>query len=331
MWCNASAPSVFPIRRRSTHRTVLSGRDPRTGRTAWDAYGARHRAQVRGSLRDHDLPRQPRGRRAGPLLGGPDRVRGPRLVRVPPRNTVAAHHAHRRQRRRSGGTHDDPDGNGGNGTFCTVQFSVPFRGIDTLANVALLFPVTLFAGLRTTRPVWAVAAASGFSAAVELLQALVPSLGRACDTNDWFMNTVGAVLAGWSPSASSRSIAGHRADPSSRRGSRSPDRLARATASRVHRIGARTTGPGLANAGRCPVRTCSTPHARRSVATRHCRRRDRSTPTRAGSRAGHRGALRTRGSTVTRAPSSDQRMTVSNSRSSAPVATGLLPPWCAPA
>lgn len=89
-----------------------------------------------------------------------------------------------------------PDGTGGNGTFCTVQFSVPFRGIDTLANVALLFPVTLFAGLRTTRPVWAVAAASGFSAAVELLQALVPSLGRACDTDDWFMNTVGAVLAG---------------------------------------------------------------------------------------------------------------------------------------
>ena len=89
-----------------------------------------------------------------------------------------------------------PAGDGGNGTFCTVQFSVPFQGIDTLANVALLFPVTLFAALLTNRPVWIVAAASGLSAAIELVQALLPDLGRACDTNDWFMNTVGAVLAG---------------------------------------------------------------------------------------------------------------------------------------
>ena len=89
-----------------------------------------------------------------------------------------------------------PAGDGGNGTFCTVQFSVPFQGIDTLANVALLFPVTLFAALLTSRPVRVVAAASGLSAAIELVQALLPDLGRACDTNDWFMNTVGAVLAG---------------------------------------------------------------------------------------------------------------------------------------
>ena len=89
-----------------------------------------------------------------------------------------------------------PAGDGGNGVFCTVQFSVPFQGIDTLANVALLFPLTLFAALLTNRPVPVVAAASGLSAAIELVQALLPSLGRACDTNDWFMNTVGAVLAG---------------------------------------------------------------------------------------------------------------------------------------
>jgi VanZ family protein len=89
-----------------------------------------------------------------------------------------------------------PAGDGGNGTFCTVQFSIPFQGIDTLANVALLFPLTLFAALLTRRPVWVVAAASGLSAAIELVQALLPNLGRACDTNDWFMNTVGAVLAG---------------------------------------------------------------------------------------------------------------------------------------
>lgn len=89
-----------------------------------------------------------------------------------------------------------PAGDGGNGVFCTVQFSVPFQGIDTLANVALLLPAALFAGLLTNRPLWVTAAASGLSAAVELVQALLPSLGRACDTNDWLMNTVGAVLAG---------------------------------------------------------------------------------------------------------------------------------------
>jgi hypothetical protein len=89
-----------------------------------------------------------------------------------------------------------PAGDGGNGTFCTVQFSIPFQGIDTLANVALLFPLTLFAALLTNRPVSVVAAASGLSAVIELVQALLPDIGRACDTNDWFMNTVGAVLAG---------------------------------------------------------------------------------------------------------------------------------------
>ncbi|MFJ3385118.1 MULTISPECIES: VanZ family protein [unclassified Curtobacterium] len=89
-----------------------------------------------------------------------------------------------------------PAGEGGNGVVCTVQFSVPFRGIDTLANVALLFPVTLFAALLTGRPVAVLTAASGLSAAIELVQALLPALGRACDTNDWFMNSVGAVLGG---------------------------------------------------------------------------------------------------------------------------------------
>ena len=78
--------------------------------------------------------------------------------------------------------------------FCTVQFSVPFQGIDTLANVALMLPLALFAALRLRRPLPVFAAVSGLSALIELLQALVPTLGRACDTDDWFMNTVGAAL-----------------------------------------------------------------------------------------------------------------------------------------
>jgi VanZ family protein len=78
--------------------------------------------------------------------------------------------------------------------FCTVQFSVPFQGIDTLANVAMMLPLTLFAALRLGRPLPVFAAVSCLSALIELLQALVPTLGRACDTDDWFMNTIGAAF-----------------------------------------------------------------------------------------------------------------------------------------
>lgn len=78
--------------------------------------------------------------------------------------------------------------------FCTVQFSVPFQGIDTLANIAMMVPLTLFAALRLRRPLLVFAAVSGLSAIIELVQALIPALGRSCDTNDWYMNTVGAAV-----------------------------------------------------------------------------------------------------------------------------------------
>lgn len=78
--------------------------------------------------------------------------------------------------------------------FCTVQFSVPFQGIDTLANLAMLVPLALFASLRFRRPLRTFAAVSGLSALIELTQAFLPALGRSCDTDDWFMNTIGAAL-----------------------------------------------------------------------------------------------------------------------------------------
>lgn len=78
--------------------------------------------------------------------------------------------------------------------FCTVQFSVPFAGVETLANIALLLPATLFTALAVERPVLVFAAASALSASVELVQGLLPALGRACDTNDWYMNTIGAAV-----------------------------------------------------------------------------------------------------------------------------------------
>ena len=38
------------------------------------------------------------------------------------------------------------------------------------------------------------AALIGLSVSLEALQALVPGLGRSCDTNDWLSNTIGAAV-----------------------------------------------------------------------------------------------------------------------------------------
>ena len=78
---------------------------------------------------------------------------------------------------------------------CAVQFSVPSLGsVELLANVALFLPPAFFAAAATRRPLLVLAAGTGLSAAIEALQAAVPALQRSCDTNDWAMNTAGAVL-----------------------------------------------------------------------------------------------------------------------------------------
>lgn len=83
-----------------------------------------------------------------------------------------------------------------NEILCTVQFSVPTLGaVESLANVALFLPPVCFAALASRRPVTMLAAGSALSAVIETFQALVPAIGRACDTDDWLMNTIGALLA----------------------------------------------------------------------------------------------------------------------------------------
>lgn len=77
---------------------------------------------------------------------------------------------------------------------CTVQFALPSpTTVELLANVALLLPAACFATLATRRPLLVLAAVSAGSAAIEAVQALLPLIGRACDTNDWFMNSLGAA------------------------------------------------------------------------------------------------------------------------------------------
>ncbi len=79
---------------------------------------------------------------------------------------------------------------------CTLQFSLPtFGTVELLANMALFFPAVFFATLATGRPLLMLGAGAALSAAVEAVQALVPAIGRACDTNDWAMNTAGTIAA----------------------------------------------------------------------------------------------------------------------------------------
>lgn len=81
--------------------------------------------------------------------------------------------------------------------FCHVEFALPSLGaVESLANIALFYPPVLFLAVATTRPALAVLAGSALSVVIELVQGAVPALGRACDTQDWLMNTVGALLTG---------------------------------------------------------------------------------------------------------------------------------------
>jgi hypothetical protein len=78
---------------------------------------------------------------------------------------------------------------------CSVQWILPTPGrVELMANLVLFVAPVLLGGVATRRPVLALVAASALSAALEALQALVPAIGRSCDTNDWLSNTIGAVI-----------------------------------------------------------------------------------------------------------------------------------------
>jgi hypothetical protein len=88
---------------------------------------------------------------------------------------------------------------GGPGTDVTCAVEVPYfgvRAVETLANVLLFIPPVLLAGLLARRPLLAIIGGSATSALIELVQAFVPAIGRACDTGDWITNTIGSVLGG---------------------------------------------------------------------------------------------------------------------------------------
>ena len=90
-----------------------------------------------------------------------------------------------------------PDG----APYATIACSVglPYlapTAVESTANILMFVPVAFFATIRWQRPVLAVLGASAFSALIEVAQALVLVVGRACDTSDWITNTIGAVIGG---------------------------------------------------------------------------------------------------------------------------------------
>ncbi len=87
------------------------------------------------------------------------------------------------------------------GAFCTVQWSLPTPGrVELMANVVLFVAPTLFLTVAIRRPWLALLGGLALSASIELAQALVPAIGRSCDTTDGLTNTIGAAIGaalGW--------------------------------------------------------------------------------------------------------------------------------------
>lgn len=88
-----------------------------------------------------------------------------------------------------------PASAGPTGIACAAEWSLPTLGrVELVANVVLFIPPTLLLAVAVRRPWLVVLIASAGSALVETAQALLTVLHRACSTNDWATNTLGALV-----------------------------------------------------------------------------------------------------------------------------------------
>jgi VanZ family protein len=107
--------------------------------------------------------------------------------------------------------------------FCAVQRALPtVSRVELMANVVLFVAPVLLLAVATRRPVLALLVGIALSAVIELVQALLPWLGRSCDTTDWSSNSIGAAIGAALGSAalrlSDRSLPGGAEPPADRRG-----------------------------------------------------------------------------------------------------------------
>lgn len=78
---------------------------------------------------------------------------------------------------------------------CVAEWSLPtFGAVEIMANVLLFAVPVLLLGVGFRAPLRVLLVASLGSAAIEAVQAVATSLGRACTTGDWLANTVGAAM-----------------------------------------------------------------------------------------------------------------------------------------
>ena len=78
---------------------------------------------------------------------------------------------------------------------CVVQWTLPtFGRVELMANVVLFVLPVLFASVASAKPLRMLLAASALSVVIEVFQALVPAIGRSCDTTDWLNNSIGAAI-----------------------------------------------------------------------------------------------------------------------------------------
>lgn len=84
-----------------------------------------------------------------------------------------------------------PDANPNPEVGCKLE---SFSPLDDEWNILLFVFPTLFAVIAARRPVLVALGGAALSAAIELVQAVTPALGRRCDLDDWLTNCTGAAL-----------------------------------------------------------------------------------------------------------------------------------------
>lgn len=84
---------------------------------------------------------------------------------------------------------------GSNARNCVINHSVfePFRTQQGLLNLAMFVPIGYFGYLAFRAVVPVIAGAAGLSLLTEIAQAVVPGVGRGCDTSDFQMNSLGGI------------------------------------------------------------------------------------------------------------------------------------------
>ncbi|TPW74832.1 VanZ family protein [Schumannella soli] len=88
-----------------------------------------------------------------------------------------------------------PTGQWTSGQFCSLRLTAPdLLSAEPFSNLGLFVPLGFFLALATRMPIISVAAGSLVSAGIEATQAYVTAIGRACDANDWMLNTAGTLV-----------------------------------------------------------------------------------------------------------------------------------------